>query len=128
MLNNIDTKASGILVRLLNSARKNGIQQGMSEEKMFVKTVLCGKGLMFKKLDIKGRSRMGIIRVPKCSVKLVIEEMHPVDYYKMMVKGNSPPGMGRVMKTLLAQSEADFDKVKELSYMTTSRGRYYRKT
>ena len=111
LLNNIDNKASGVLVRLLNSARKNGVQQGMTEDKMFVKLVLCGKGLMFKKLDIKGRSRMGIIRVPKSSVKIVIEEKHPVDYYKMLMKGKCPQGFAGVLKTMLAQSDADFDQV-----------------
>jgi hypothetical protein len=100
----------------------------MSEEKMFVKSIVCGKGLFFTKLDIKGRGKMGIIRVPKSSIKIVIEEKHPMDYYKLMLKGNCPPGMGEVLRTMLAQSDADYEQVKKISFMTTSKGRHYRKT
>jgi len=81
-----------------------------------------------KKLDIKGRSRMGIIRVPKCSVKLVLEEKHPQEYYKMLMKGNTPPGTSELLKQMLHQSQADFNQVQALAHMTTSKGRHYRKT
>ena len=52
---------------------------------MFVKSVICGKGFLMKKIDIKGRNRMGMIMVPKCSIKLVLEEKPLKDYYKMLV-------------------------------------------
>jgi hypothetical protein len=100
----------------------------MCEDRMFVKSILCGKGIMFKKMNIMGRSRMGIIKVPKCSVKIVLEEKPLEDFYKLMLKGKSPPGIGHLFRTLLVQSEADFEQVKQVSFITTSRGRYYRKT
>ena len=104
-------KASDRLLRVLNNARKNGVQQGLREEQMFIKTLTCGKALWFKKLDIKGRGRQGIIRVPKSSIKLVLEEKNPIDYYKMMLQGKTPPGLGNTFKMMLTHSEADFDKV-----------------
>ena len=94
---------------------------------MFIKEVICGKGLLFKKMDIKGRSRMGIIRVPKCSIKVVIEEKPLVEYYKMLLQGNCPPQMAQLLKTTMVQSDATFEKVKSVSFMTTSQGRRYRK-
>ena len=71
---------------------------------MFIKEVICGKGTLMKKLDIKGRSRMGIIRVPKCSIRLVIEEKNPKDFYKMLLKGDCPLGVAEVFKTMMVQS------------------------
>ena len=65
---------------------------------MWVKSIVCGKGILQKKIDIKGRGRMGIIKVPKCSIKLVLEEKHPQDYYKMLLKGECPPGTGDLLK------------------------------
>jgi hypothetical protein len=100
----------------------------MSEERLFVKSIICGKGLMYKKLDIKGRGRMGIIRVPKSSIKIVLEEKPIEQWYKLMIQGKCPAGMSNLLRTMLVQSDADFDRVKRLSYMTTSKGRHYRKT
>ena len=68
---------------------------------MFVKEVVCGKGIKFKKIDIKGRGRMGKIKVPKCQVKLVLEERNPVDYYKMMLKGECSEGVADVFRNML---------------------------
>jgi len=91
ILSNVPRKAAEIMRPILNNARSNGVRQGMAEDRMFVKTVICGKGIMYKKMDIKGRSRMGIIKVPKCSVKILVEEKSPHDYYKMLLKGECPP-------------------------------------
>lgn len=95
---------------------------------MFVKSIICGKAILFKKIDIKGRGKMGLIYVPKCTIKLVLEERHPQEYYKMLLKGECPTGFADLMKSMLKQSDADFDRVKRLSYLTTSAGRHYRKT
>lgn len=35
-----------------------------------------------KKMEIKGRSRMGMIRKPKCSLKLIVEEKPIEEFYK----------------------------------------------
>jgi ribosomal protein L22 len=55
----------------------------MKEERMYVKSVICGKGILMKKLDIKGRGRMGIIKVPKCSIKVQLEEKSTQEFFKM---------------------------------------------
>jgi hypothetical protein len=81
-----------------------------------------------KKIDIRARGKMGIIRIPKTSVRITLEEKNPKDYYKMLLKGDCPTGIADVFKTMLHQSDSPFEKVKELSHMTTSKGRYYRKT
>lgn len=94
---------------LLNSARKNGVNKGLNEERLYVKSIICGKGTLFKKLDIKGRGRMGIIRVPKCTVKLVLEEKNPLDYYKMVLSGNTSPGLGQQIRNMVFQSDFDFE-------------------
>ena len=60
---------------------------------MFIKSIICGKGILQKKIDIKGRGRMGIIRVPRCSVKLVLEEKPMEQFYRLMLTGKTPPGL-----------------------------------
>lgn len=126
-MSNLFQKSALIIGRCLTSARANGVQQGMDEQRMFVKSIICGKGIMGKKIDIKGRGRHGIVKIPKCSIKIVLEEKTSEEWYKMVLRGDCPSGMANMLKTMIVQSDADFDRVKRLSFMTTSQGRHYRK-
>jgi ribosomal protein L22 len=63
---NLDKKAAGIMLKILLSARLNGTSQGLQENRLYIKEVICMKGILMKQIDIKGRSKMGIIKVPKC--------------------------------------------------------------
>ena len=73
---------------------------GLNEERLFIKSIVCGKGLMYKKLEIKGRSRMGIIRVPKCQVKMVLEEKPLEEFYTLMLKGEAPQGFSDLLRNV----------------------------
>ena len=95
---------------------------------MFVKEIICGKGCLGKRLNIQGRGKYGIIRIPKCSVKIKLEEKTPEDWYKLILSGKSPEGAGYLLKTMMVQSDVDFAAVNRLSQITTSKGRHYRKT
>ena len=46
----------------------------------------------------------------------------------MLMMGKCPVSVGYIFRKMLYHNDADFEKVKELSFMTTSKGRYYRKT
>ena len=127
-LSNRDKKGADIIHSVVRAAKHNGTKQGLSEERMFIKTAIVGKGLSHKKIDIKGRGKHGVIRVPKSSFKLVVEEKSPADFYKMCLKGETPPAVGMIFRRLLFQNNTDFKSVASLSHMTTSRGRNYRRT
>ena len=58
---------------------------------------------------------MGIMYAPISSIRVVLEEKSPADFYKMMLKGECPPCMAFVFRKMLYQSDADFEQVKELS-------------
>jgi len=57
-----------------------------------------------------------------------LEEKNPIEYYKELLSGKCSPGLGEMVRTVLAQSEADFDMVQKMHYLTTAQGRYYRRT
>lgn len=44
---------------------------------MFVKTSIVGKAIKMKKIDIKGRGRTGIIKVPVSQITITLEERSP---------------------------------------------------
>ena len=92
----------------MNQARRNGVHQGLVEERLFIKTIVCGKGILLKKIDIKGRGRSGVIKVPKCSLRVTLEEKSASDFYLMMLQGKAPNVFANVMKASLFQSDADF--------------------
>ena len=54
---------------------------------------------------------MGIIRVPKSSMKIVLEEKGPIEYYKHLLKGETPAGLADTVRQMLSHSDADFNKV-----------------
>ena len=82
MMTQIPTKSAKIMSQLLNSARSNGVLSGMAEDRMFVKSIICGKAIKFRKYDIKAKGRSGVLKVPKCSLKVVLEEKPLGDWYK----------------------------------------------
>ena len=70
----VDKKGGPIIRSVLNAARKNGENKGFIDDRMFVKTSIVGKALHHKKLDIKARGRTGVIKVPKSSLTITLEE------------------------------------------------------
>ena len=68
---------------------------------MWVKTVTVGSGVLFKAPDIKGRGRCGVIRKPKCSMRIVLEEKTTTDFYAMMLKGETPPALGSIYRQMI---------------------------
>lgn len=58
---NLNSKSAEIVRSTLEAARKNGLNQGYSEDRFFVKTAITNRKLKGKKLDIKGRGKNGII-------------------------------------------------------------------
>jgi hypothetical protein len=84
---------------------------GLHEQRLFVKSIICGKSISHKKLDIKGRSRVGERKVPKCTVKLVLEEKPLEEFYKLLLIGKCPPALATQMKTMMVQSDADFERI-----------------
>lgn len=97
----VDKKGAAIAKSVLEAARKNGTNAGLAEDRLFVKYAIVGKALSHKKLDIKARGKMGIIRVPKTSVSITVEERSPLDFYKMVMKGETPAAVGQVFRKIL---------------------------
>lgn len=65
-----------------------------------MKEVICGKGILQKKLEIKGRGRMGIRKVPKCSVRIVLEEKPIEEFYRLILEGKTPPALALMLRTV----------------------------
>jgi ribosomal protein L22 len=101
LIQNSAKKGAKIVKSVLEAARVNGIKKGFNEERMFVKEVVLGKALGPKKLDIKARGKMGIIYAPRCSITVIMEEKAPADFYKMIVKGETPPAVGHTFRKML---------------------------
>ena len=78
---------------------------------MFVKSVVLGKALGQKKMDIRARGKFGMIHAPISSITITLEEKSQADFYKMMVAGKTPPTMGHRFRKMLYQNDANFDRV-----------------
>lgn len=77
------------------------MRRGRNPEQMFVRTATVGGSIMFKKPDIKGRGRTGVIKKPICSIRIVLEEKTPADFYKLMLQGRTPTGLSALFRRML---------------------------
>ena len=77
MLGNVDKFGGPVVRSVLEAARKNGENKNFSEDRMFVKTAVVGKALHHKKIDIKGRGRTGVIKVPVSHLTITLQEKSP---------------------------------------------------
>lgn len=77
ILGGVDKKGAPVIKSVLEAARKNGERKGYCEDRMFVKLSICNKAIAFKKLDIKGRGKMGMIKVPRSAYEITLEEKSP---------------------------------------------------
>jgi hypothetical protein len=123
----VNSKSGEVVRTVLEAARKNGLSQGGSEERFFIKTAIVGKKLRGKKIDIKGRGKHGMITGNQSSVSITLEEKQPADFYRMILLGKTPPGLAWMMRRMLYQNQMNFYAVKQMSHMTTSKGRRYRR-
>jgi len=128
LIANVSKKGGKLISSVLQAARVNGIKKGYAEERMFVKEVVLGKALGQKKMDIRARGKFGIIHAPISSITVILEEKSAADFYKLLISGKAPPTVGHMYRKMLYQNDADFERVKQLSHLTTSQGRYYRRT
>ena len=94
---------------------------------MYVHTVTVGRQLLFKKPDIKGRGRCGVIRTEQTKLRLILSQKSPADFYEMVLKGETPVGVASVFRRMLFQNFANFEHVRAAAHMTTSEGRRYRR-
>jgi len=62
---------------------------------------LIGKGLGMKKIDIRARGKFGMIHLPKCSIKITLEERPLEEFYKDLVRGNATPHTAHVFRKKL---------------------------
>lgn len=127
LLASVDKKGGRLITELLDELTESGIKRGYNPEQMFVKTITVGGSILFKKPDIKGRGRTGLIRKPVCSMRLCLEEKSAAEFFKLTVKGETPPGLSGVFRKMLYQNKGDFEHVKASSHMLTSNGRRYRR-
>lgn len=94
---------------VVEAARHNAVRKGYAEERLFVKECIIGKKLGQKKMDIRARGKFGMMHQPISSIRVVLEEKSPADFFKMMLKGECPPTMGHVFRKMLYQSDANFE-------------------
>ena len=78
---------------------------------MFIKSVVLGKALGQRKMDIRARGKFGMIHAPISSITITLEEKSPADFYKLMIAGKAPPALGHMFRKMLYQSDASFEKV-----------------
>jgi hypothetical protein len=106
-----------------------------------------GEGKLSTKLEVQTQflhslfiGKMGIIKKPKSSITIILEEKSTEDMYKMFLTGKCPPTFGHLFKLMynsfifesatfaftfyrLFQMNADFETVRKYTHLTTAQGR-----
>ena len=122
-----DKKGADYILEVLQELEDQGVRRGINPEQMWVRTITVGSSILYKIPDIKGRGRTGVIRKPLCSMRIVMMEKSSAEFFKMMIKGNTPAGVSAIYRRTLYQNKADFEHIRASSHMLTSAGRRYRR-
>lgn len=85
--------------------------KNMQEMNLWVKEAYVGKALNFKKLDIRARGKMGLIRVPKSKITVILEEKPLKELFKLMLMGQTPPAIAHLVRMQLYQGNADLGEL-----------------
>ena len=101
LLATLDKKGAKFMEQLIEELEEQGVRRGRNPEQMFIRTITVGGSIMLKKPDIKGRGRTGVIRKPLCSMRMVLEEKNPAEFYKMMLKGETPVGLAALFRRMV---------------------------
>lgn len=123
----MDKRGGEWLLTLLKKLKETGTEKGLNPDFFYVSEAYVGKSYRGKKIDIKARGKNGVIRPPKTSVTIILEEKPLENVIKDALTGNSPPHIGKIMRHRLYEKNADFDEVRKYSFMLTAKGRYYRR-
>lgn len=126
-MNASQRKGGPIVSSVLRAAKKNGTVKGFDPERMYVKEVFVGRKNGGKKLEIKGRGKMGVQTKPISSITVRLEERPLAHMIRDILQGNADPGIGHSMRKQLFQENADYEEIKKYSHLLTSKGRYYRR-
>ena len=90
---NLKSKGAHVTSYYLQQALRHAKNQGLNVSRLFVKEAVVGKGLGRPKIDIKAKAAFGIRRSPNCNLKIVLEEKPMKEFYKLILKGEAPPGI-----------------------------------
>ncbi len=127
ILASVDKKGGRLITELLEEMEELGVKRGKNPEQMYVRTITVGGSILYKAPDIKGRGRTGIIRKPVCSMRIVLEQKSAAEFYKMMLKGETPAGLSGLFRRMMYQNKSDFEHIKSRSHLLTANGRRYRR-
>ena len=100
-LDNFPRKGSRVVRELLEKTIDLAERRGGQVGRMYVHTVTTGRRKWFEKPDIKGRGRTGRIRTEQSSVRLVLSQWSPSDFYEKVLKGETPPGVAQIFRRML---------------------------
>ena len=69
---------------LQNACNLADIRHGLSEDDVVIREATVGKGTPLRGVRYHGRGRFGQRRRPKCHIRVVLQEMTPMDQYKKL--------------------------------------------
>lgn len=124
----IDKKGGLYLKELLEKLKETGIAKGLNPDLFFVQRAFVGAGIRSKLIDIKARGKTGVIHRPKSSLVIVLEEKPIKRMIEDVLVGDTPACIGEIFRRRLFRTNSNFEDLRRYSFMTTSRGRHYRRT
>lgn len=92
------TKGARYAHSLLFQMKNNAVNKGLNPDLFYVSEAWVGKGTRSKKIDIRARGKFGLIRRPKSSLTIILEEKPVKNMIRDALSGNTPPGIGAIFR------------------------------
>ena len=123
-----NTKAGKMVLSLLRDIERRAVSRQINTEELFIYTGTAGKALGHKKIEWKGRAKVGFWKVPKSSIRITVWRKTTEDHLTEILTGKTDPGLATLLRSRMIQTKANLEEMQSLGYMLTSKGRHYRST
>jgi len=108
----------------INTARRYAVyQHGMSDDRLYVKSVTVGRQRGVQGMRYHGRGRGYMMLHPKANMFLVLEEKPVKEIYRLIMLGKYSPAMAHFLRESLLEEDADLAKVRKYQHLLTAKGR-----
>lgn len=120
-------RSADSIFRALRMTRTHALNMGKSDVRLFVKEAVVEKQFRSKRVYYHAKMKTGMMFKDYSRLVIKLEEKKPRDFFKMFIAGKAPPALAKLWREQLLESDASYEKIKQLQFVLTAKGRQQRR-
>lgn len=120
-------KVAKVLVHTLYNIVRHCIERKLDPLRLFIHGCLIGRKMRFKGIRYHAKGKSGRENKTIIQIKVLAEERAEDEFYQKVGAGEAPSAFAALVRERLTRMEAGYEKIRELSGITTAKGRQQKK-